>query len=198
MAAQKMVEREKWCSIPGFNGRYEASTEGRIRNASTLRVLRHHPDGRGYMQVRISQEYGIACLKSYKVHRLVMVTFETNSNNLPQIDHINGIKSDNSLRNLEYVTVLENQQRAWDLGLNDHLKVAVYQYDKDNQLIKKHNSAASASKELGVLGTHIVRVARGRRQSAGGFVFKYHSPIEQKWIRLTEMLLSRNSSKITS
>jgi hypothetical protein len=52
------------------------------------------------------------------VARLVCSAFHVNPLNLPQVNHINGIKIDNRIENLEWVTAQQNSQHAWDTGLS--------------------------------------------------------------------------------
>ena len=63
----------------------------------------------GYIRVTIDG-------KKYGVHQLIMKLFVGDSNGL-DVDHLNGIKSDNRLQNLQYVTRKENIRRAWKNGL---------------------------------------------------------------------------------
>jgi hypothetical protein len=170
MAAQQMVEQgEEWRSIPGFNGRYEASSEGRIRNASTLLIRRPVLNWAGYCRVRISPLRGIEA-KIYSVHRLVLMTFATNPHSFPQIDHIDCNKSNNALRNLEYVTAQENSRRAWENGLMTTTAKAVDQLDLYGKLIKRYESQTTAEKETGISQSCISKAILNNRP---GFGFRW-------------------------
>lgn len=70
---------------------------------------------RGYPTVTIVYDDGKKRTKS--VHRLILETFCPTEDNSLQVDHINGIKTDNRLENLEWVTSKENTRRAYSLGL---------------------------------------------------------------------------------
>lgn len=64
---------------------------------------------------------GYECIKlnkkDYKIHRLVALAFIPNPNNLPQVNHIDGNKSNNCVENLEWCNNSYNQQHAWNTGL---------------------------------------------------------------------------------
>ena len=73
------------------------------------RVLKSHPDKDGYLKVSL---FINGKIKRFFVHRLLAIHFIPNPENKLQVNHINGIKDDNRLENLEWVTASENIQHS--------------------------------------------------------------------------------------
>lgn len=100
---------EIWKDIPEFEGEYQASTLGRIRSLKTAmpRVLKPHPGQDGYLKVNLYKEG-----KQFPmtVHRLIGLTFIENPENKPTVNHINMIKTDNRVENLEWNTKAEQNE----------------------------------------------------------------------------------------
>ena len=73
------------------------------------RMLKQANDGRGYKNVTV---YSNSMKKIYKVHRLVAEAYISNPLNLPVVNHINGVKNDNRVENLEWTTQQRNSELA--------------------------------------------------------------------------------------
>lgn len=111
--------------IPTLEGKYSITTDGRVysheRRGSDGRLvvgrwIKPSIDKDGYKRVTLSYA-GRGTQKAFRVCRLVASTYLIPSNDKPVVNHINGIKSDDRVENLEWVTVQENTQHAWSLGL---------------------------------------------------------------------------------
>ena len=94
-----------WRDVPGYNGRYQVSNEGAVRNAKH-RLLKAAENAKGYPVVWLSTRGKLKC---YRVHRLVASAFLPNPAQLPEVNHINGVKTDNRAENLEWCTTSYNR-----------------------------------------------------------------------------------------
>jgi hypothetical protein len=159
---------ESWKEITNYVGLYEVSTLGNIR--SKLKILKPFLNSRGYLYVNLCKD---GKRKTISIHRLVAQAFIININNKPQINHIDGIKTNNISTNLEWTTNAENTQHAYDNQLKISIGNLVVQYDKNNNEINRYNSIRNASKLTGIGYMSIRRCCRYERKTAGGYIWKY-------------------------
>ena len=141
------------------------------------KILAFNLDRGGYQYVALSLN-GKA--KSIKVHRLVAEAFIPKPENEPYVNHRNEIKTDNTVENLEWCTASYNanygtriqrcvqNHRSYKLGDNPRAR-AVFCVE----LNKKFDCAKSAQEELGIWGTSIIKVCKGKGKTAGGFHWRY-------------------------
>jgi len=111
---------EIWKDIKGYKD-YEVSSYGNVRSLkfNRIKLLTHIKDKYGYLKNGI---YSNGKMKKILVHRLVALEFIPNLKNKPQVNHINGIKTDNRVENLEWNTAKENINHAVLNGLHKSLK----------------------------------------------------------------------------
>jgi len=109
--------------IDGYEGLYEIYSDGRIFSYHRHRFLKPHVKYDGYLAIRLTKNKKV---KNYYHHVLLAKHFIDNPENKEQVNHINGVKGDNVLENLEWCTRVENQQHAWRIGLcGDNIRNAV-------------------------------------------------------------------------
>lgn len=139
---------------------YEVHFDGRVRNKATGHVLKWINNGKGYFTVKLynhNTPRGRLCL----VHRLVLSTHDVfiPEGNL-DVNHIDGDKSNNHIRNLEWVTKSENTRHAHITGLfKNRLSIEQVQQIKEDLKTEKHYPTLAV--KYGVGRATIWKIAKG-------------------------------------
>jgi hypothetical protein len=178
---------EIWKDVVGYEELYQVSNLGRIK--SFEKMVHHFKGGLRKLKEKIrklandSDGYLVVDLykngngKSYKVHRLVVISFLENIENKKAVNHKNGIKNDNTLENLEWCTNSENEIHAHKIGLKKpqiNNEKCVLMYDKLNEeLMIEFSSISNAAKYLNCSTSDICNNLRGRQKSVRNYIFQY-------------------------
>lgn len=167
---------EIWKDIEGYEGLFEISSLGNVRNKQTNKLLAVYLSCR-YKNVILSQH---PKLISKNIHRLLAIHFIPNPDNKPQVNHIDGNKHNNALENLEWVTQSENalhwqklKGKSRLLGRYNHHRSKAIMQIKDDRVIEIYPSAREAERKTGYFQTSLSKCARGGLSHAYGFVWKY-------------------------
>ena len=180
---------EIWRDIPEFKGYYQASNLGRIKSLFRIvytarrriyvfdsRILKQKTDAYGYSVVNLSVD-GVA--KTRKVHRLVWSAFNGDIPKGMVINHINEIKTDNNLENLNLMSVKENNcwgtriQRVSERQTNGKKSKPLNQFSLDGSFIKYFPSAGEVERQLGFGRSNISNCCNGKYKQAYGYTWQY-------------------------
>ena len=156
--------------IFGYEGQYLVTSFSRILSLKygKERELKPCKDKYGYLHVVLCKDGKGKC---YYVHRLIAEAFIPNPEKKPQVNHINGDKTDNRIENLEWVTSSENRQHAYDTGLQlkgenhgsaKHPDLVIH---KIFEMAKQGKTQTVIAKEVGYSQIQISRILRGKQRS---------------------------------
>lgn len=99
--------------IPGYEGLYQITKSGEVWTVLRKKWMKSYVGKSGVLQLNLRKD-GKAT--QHSVHRLVAITYIDNTENKPQVDHIDGNKQNNHVDNLRWCTNEENQQFRWKQG----------------------------------------------------------------------------------
>ena len=184
---------EVWKDVKGYEGQYIVSNLGNVRSLDryvntyhgpriTLGQLLKQQKGRdGYNRVALcAHGFHKFCL----VHRLVAEAFIPSPKTKPYINHKNGIKTDNRVENLEWVSASENSIHSVRvlgnkpyiippmIGKNNPKTKVVFQI-LDSKIIAEFYGTHEARRITGINDRSISACCRGKRNTAGGYQWKY-------------------------
>ena len=115
--------------------------------------------------------------KNQFIHRLLAIHFIPNPLQKAHVNHLDGVKQNNALTNLEWATPKENTQHAIRIGLCDKRLLAqssaVEQFTLAGELVAEHVSLHEAGRTTGIAWQNISKVVRGIRNHAGGYYWRY-------------------------
>lgn len=180
--------QEIWKEIPGHEGYYSISNLGQIRrdkrgNGTQIgRILKDRKDKDGYRVIQLTKN-GIS--KTFKIHLLVLLAFIGPRPKGKMTNHKKGIKWDNRLSELEYVTQSENQRHSYDVlgnkgpyGEKNHFSrlkketvIAIF-----NTAIEKNYSHATVAKIFNVSRETVSQIVRGSRWKHLNLLLLHRSP----------------------
>lgn len=157
--------------IIGFED-YLISKDGEVFSLKTNKYLKPTINGVGYYKVSLTKENKVYTLT---IHRILANNFIPNPKSKKYVNHINAIKTDNRLSNLEWCSSSENSVHAFKIGVSGTLRKRVVQKTLNGEVVEVYESITSANKITGICYSSISLCINGKRNKAGGFIWEFHS-----------------------
>lgn len=143
---------------------YSVSTDGRVIRNTTRKIMHPSKKSNGYMQINLMTCDGRR--KKEYIHRLVALTFLPNEKRLPEVNHIDGIRDNNQLSNLEWVSRKENVRKsAWTK------RISVYK--PTSEFVGCYNGIDEACRKLSLNESNVSACLHGYQKTHRGYTFKF-------------------------
>lgn len=183
------MKEEIWKDIEGFEGLYQVSSFGKVKSlpkkfkvynqcgetngyrVTKETILKPQQDKYGYLRVTLcdGKKHHLK-----QIHRLVAETFIPNVDNLPEVNHKDENKCNNFVKNLEHCTSQYNQTYGTiRKRISEAQSIDVLQIDFNGAIIKKWHGINNASRVLKINHANIISCCKGKRKSAGGYIWRY-------------------------
>ena len=161
---------EIWKDVKDFEGLYQVSNLGNVKRLVSKRVpaerlIGSSIDRYGYVKRVLCKD---GKMYFFTEHRLVANAFILNDFNKPTVNHINGIKTDNKLDNLEWCTIKENNDHAINTGLKNLKGIKHHKCKLTEEQVREikeigfSQTRMSLAKKYGVSRTSILGIIRGK------------------------------------
>lgn len=161
------MNKEVWKDIKGYEGYYQISNFGNVRNFK-LKLMKPHKTYRGYLRIGLTKDM---VQTKFSIHRLVAEAFIPNPENKEYVNHIDGNKEFNCVLNLEWATHMENEIHAMSNGLKGYKPVI--QYDLNLNYVNEFDSIIDAHLRTNTNKSGISECCNGKQKTAGGYIWKF-------------------------
>lgn len=193
---------EEWRDISGFEGLYQVSNLGRVKSLERIdnnnhpikeKILKPNIDkreGKGYLKVALCKN---GKQKSFQIHRLVYETFVGKISDGMQCNHINEVKTDNRLININLMTPKENSnwgtrnkrmaEAKKGMKLSEETKnkmknhpnksKIILQIDLNDNIIADFPSLCEVERQFGYEKASVSRCCLGKQKTSYGYKWKY-------------------------
>ena len=195
LARSPLAMEEIWLYVEGTCNLYQVSNLGNVRSLDRVSVTKHgvHTPRKGKLLRQANDKNGYKLIgvqvnsikKIAKVHRLVAQAFVSNPDNLPCVNHINGIKHDNRAENLEWVSYSQNTVHSYEvlkrksagfgkLGkLHKQSHVIEQVCMTTHKVIHTFHGTGEIVRMYGFDNSSIHKCCKGRHRSYKGFIWRY-------------------------
>lgn len=184
-----------WKSIINFENYYQVSTDGKIKSLDRMiettrgkktykgKILKPNIGTNGYYYVVLSKN---GVLKTAYIHKIVAEAFLDNTNNLSDVDHINGDKLDNRVENLQYLSHFDNASKSnkgidrYDKHLEKNPKAKNVIGIKDDKIVEIIDCAKKMVDKYGINYSTLKKQLQNNNCKINGVEYYYEINFNKK------------------